>query len=702
MDLCGVDRPRVKLRRANRRSLDLIPFSWPVPSSNYNPPADPALSSHTPPSESRSTENSSDGAPLTPSSGSSSAPGLYAKFNEPLPKFEDKSSEEVVFIKGPIGTSSESNSYPEDCPDTPGPSYSPSTECDVWDDDRIAKHRNRWVKLPRDEFYRDTRYRESNIKREDGKPIYEKSSGPGYEGAKICGIPEIFYAVYCDEYEWGILKLLKEGADPNAIATIKDLFGSYREKYEPVHVEIPVLAFAILIEKPQMIQILLKFGADPSVIPGVLRLPYANPTIYQLKAPESIATEFKGNVSKEEKTMWCNDVVFDHLMRKMNMSIRYDLCKAESSRITARQRQVAKNPTWDCSRLFGLHFDLMGQEFAVKKTIQNILRFNEVDERLWCKPKPLVLLLSGPNDHGKEEMVPHMMKYLEASWAQANAAELQPWTKELAESPGASVGRSLFNQFLKIRTDGMRGDRPQRSIIFIENIEDMRDDVRSLIFGEPRTTNNRKPGDDGLLNDRRLSRAIWIFTTSILDDTIAEFYEQNQPLTPEKMKGKEGRALMARMESFISSDSTGFGVQVARKVDSIVPFFPFSKHEQLVLARRSLQQLQNRLMRPILVKTVYRGDDDDPRNLLGNVKLIMENDYQICEVISRSYLPSEGPASIEQRVQDLEKEIFYHFLDSWDEAITQKDEKNITEYILEVDEEDDSILIRTGATILKE
>ncbi|RVD81858.1 uncharacterized protein DFL_009705 [Arthrobotrys flagrans] len=648
-----------------------------------------------------------------------------------IPESRDDSTE---FVEGrsPARTSL-CSSKSDICTPEPSENFSSQESSSVWDDERITKYKTLQIKLP------DVRprhlYDESKTLRSGITSIYEytfnrtlipttivhysvyngdsakkvaqqlsflvhghlyhqpqDASQNIYRDSQINNIPTIFYAVYSRDVA-KVEKWLIEGADPNSIATLEDLFDSKdndKDEYEPVPVKIPVLAFAILLEEPEIVRVLLSFGANPSVIPDILRLPYIKPAIYKVKTPEEIATGFIENISQQETTKWCNDaVVFNHLRRTTNLSIRYDLYRANSFKITARQRQFAKNP-WsktDYTSLFGIRFDIVGQDFAIKKILQEMLRWNEMNKRLsYCGEGE-----GGPNSHGKREMAFRMAKYLSTP-LYVCGADIQCQTDPLDEDSDTYEETRLLRSFLEehVSRYATKNEIGKRLIVFIEDSEKMSDEVRNSLFVES-ITNGK-----GINVALDLSKVIWVMATNTLDHIVTAFYNQNQPLTSEKMMGKETRALMSQMRSFISSDTTGFGTHFANHIDTIIPFFPFSKDEQLVLAHRALWGLRYSLLRPICLRNNWT------RNRIGNIKLVMEKDYQHCKIIAKSYTASEGARSIRRAVTNLKREIFYHFLESSDEAVSEKDEQEVTEYILKVEKEEEVILVETGNIIPKE
>ncbi|KAF3178409.1 hypothetical protein TWF225_010170 [Orbilia oligospora] len=374
----------------------------------------------------------------------------FFAYVESIPESDDDFSE-ILQANSPARTSISSYNS-STC--TPEPLYTPEIELEPSDntssqensepedDERIAKYKTRQIKLPRVESRRDYEEFKSSagkggfFKAFFNRPMlpstivyyniyddfsvkevarqlsvlpvagcnYREVQAPltAYRNSLINGTPTIFYAVYSRDPE-KIKKWLKEGADPNSVADLGDLFDSKEDGYKPVPVKMPLLAFAILLEEPEIVRLLLTFGANPLVIPGILRLPVIKPAIYRLsKSPEGITKEFVENTSRDEATKWCTDaVVFNRLKLATNLSIRYDLQKADTFKITARQRQLAQDPQSkiDYTPLFKLHFDIIGQDLAVKKIIQELLRRKVRKISSWpcesTRDRPTVFIFAG-------------------------------------------------------------------------------------------------------------------------------------------------------------------------------------------------------------------------------------------------------------------------------------------------------------------
>ncbi|KAF3214225.1 hypothetical protein TWF106_009284 [Orbilia oligospora] len=465
------------------------------------------------------------------------------------------------------------------------------------DDERIAKYKTRQVKLPGVESRRDYErskslagtnwlklfptlnlsnaivyyniYDDDSVKEVTHRLLHlreVRKPSIAYRDSRIHDTPTIFYAVYSRNPE-KVKKWLKEGADPNSVADLKDLFDSKEDGYKPVPVKIPLLAFAILLEEPEIVRLLLTFGANPLVIPGVLRLPVIKPAIYRVsKSPEGITKEFVENVSQDDATKWCTDaVVFNRLKLATNLSIRYDLQKADTFKITARQRQLARDPRskMDFTPLFKLHFDIIGQDLAVKKIIQELLRRKMMKTSPWpcesTRDRPTVFIFAGPKDHGQSKMVFQIAHNLGIPFC------------SLTESH-----HTLYSE------------------------PDGKNDIVERLLDE-HVGSNTKPGE--------------------------------------------------------ASEFCIFSLENVEKMSS---------------------------------------------GALDSFFTVTEKDYQCCRMIAKSYNPNEGAGSMKQAVADIEREMFYHFLESSEDAISKKNEKEIIEYVLKVEKENDAILVQTGNVMPKE
>ncbi|KAK6541470.1 hypothetical protein TWF694_007279 [Orbilia ellipsospora] len=500
-----------------------------------------------------------------------------------------------------------------------------------------------------------------------------------YQFGTFDEVPTVFYAVYSRDVR-KVEKWLREGADPNSVAKLPDTFKNPSEA--PISTNLPVLAYAILLEEPKIVRVLLSFGAKPNIIPDALRLPYVKPHCYKFKTKTQAKQHFMDHIHQNEETEWCKDIIFAQLRQKLNLTMRYDLHRGDNFNLTKRRVQFAKSPIWDCSPLFRAHFDLVGQEYALKKLLNHILMLTEKSGQT---SKPAVFLFAGPSGHGKTELARQMERYLGLPFHSENMAAVKREDEFFGpHSPyrGYEQGSPL-NNFL-VANNG------KRAIVFLDEIEKTSQAILNallVIFERGASIIDRRGGN----RKADISKVIWILATNALDNNIKTFFTMEKHITPELML-KEGRALVSGMRKTLHGR---FGAAFTSRIDLILPFFPFSYDEQAVLAHLEIWERREELQRSICL-------DPKARRLVGNIKLSMEKDYKSCRIISKSYMTEEGVHSIKRAVDSIETDIFEHYLDASNDSITEEDQKIEREYILLADKLNDMVTLSVGETIVRE
>lgn len=109
--------------------------------------------------------------------------------------------------------------------------------------------------------------------------------------------------------------------------------------------------------------------------------------------------------------------------------------------------------------------------------------------------------------------------------------------------------------------------------------------------------------------------------------------------------GDDGRkkALFDELRATLKKQSRSeFGAPLTGRISDILPFLTFSPDEQAVLAHKGTMSLESNLRRPVIVSTHMQAD-----NLVGNIRLDIRNDAEICNTIAQaSYDPPLGARSI--------------------------------------------------------
>ncbi|KAF3083262.1 hypothetical protein TWF706_001252 [Orbilia oligospora] len=361
--------------------------------------------------------------------------------------------------------------------------------------------------------------------------------------------------------------------------------------------------------------------------------------------------------------------------------MRYDLHRGDSFKVTERHKQFAKSPLWDCSPLFRARFDIVGQEFGLKKLLNHVLMLTEKPDR---GGKPTVLLFAGPSGHGKTELAKQMERYLGVPFHSENMASVKredeffgPHKPYKGWEDGSPVNNFLAD------------NNGKRCIVLLDEVEKTGIDIRSALlvpFERGATLSDRRGGSSKM----DISKVIWILTTNALDSTIMRFYEDKEPITPQLM-AKEGQEFVVKMRKTLHG---AFGAAFTSRIDLIVPFFPFSPDEQAVLADLEIGERKSQFKQPISL-------DPENRKLVGNINLSIEKDYKVCRIVARSYIVEEGVRSIKREVDNLEKETFDQCLDASEDAITEEDQKNETEYTLKADKTQGMVRVDVGKTTPK-
>lgn len=219
---------------------------------------------------------------------------------------------------------------------------------------------------------------------------------------------------------------------------------------------IPLLAFVILIghkkneDTTLLIRTLVSLGADTSVIPRKLLIPFPD---------EEQLVDDKASLPARNQA-WCTGAIYEHLSKHLNLSQRYILDRHSRRQLpSARLRHAAAilkiNP------LLGLHQFIIGQEYALKMLLDQILSHLVIQDG-----KPLILVFAGPSGHGKSEVGKLLGELMSLEMLQLDMASMKRETDLCgARAPfiGCEVGSPL-NNFLASRS----GDR---AIVFLDEFD---------------------------------------------------------------------------------------------------------------------------------------------------------------------------------------------------------------------------------------
>ncbi|KAF3205579.1 hypothetical protein TWF191_001833 [Orbilia oligospora] len=274
----------------------------------------------------------------------------------------------------------------------------------------------------------------------------------------------------------------------------------------------------------------------------------------------------------------------------------------------------------------------------------------------------------GPSGHGKTELAKQMERYLGVPFHSENMASVKREDEFFGPHKpykGWEEG-SPVNNFLA-------DNNGKRCIVLLDEVEKTGINIRNALlvpFERGATLSDRRGGSSKM----DISKVIWILATNALDSTIMRFYEDKEPITPQLM-AKEGQEFVVKMRKTLHG---AFGAAFTSRIDLIIPFFPFSPDEQAVLADLEIGERK-----------------------IGNINLSMQKDYKVCRIVAKSYMVEEGVRSIKREVDNLEKEIFDQYLDASEDAITEENQKNETEYTLKADRTQGMVRVDVGKTTPK-
>ncbi|KAF2649129.1 P-loop containing nucleoside triphosphate hydrolase protein, partial [Lophiostoma macrostomum CBS 122681] len=421
---------------------------------------------------------------------------------------------------------------------------------------------------------------------------------------------------------------------------------------------VPLLAYAIFNasttcgpeSRMSIVSTLLGQGAEVSSIP---------PSLYN-SGSGSMKPSPTEHRSNDSETNWCNPYFQQKMSSAMTISLKYILKRrAETQPPSSRLIQVASEH--ELFPLFSLPFTMIGQDLALQMLIGRLLT-----HLITPSDKPLVLTFAGPSGHGKTEVARRLGKLLSLNMLAIDMTQMKVETDLLGPHPpyhGYERGAPL-NNFLAENSG-------KRAIVVLDEIEKAGPkllDALLIVF------------DEGRYQDRRsrmqvkCTEIIWILATNALDSDIIEFNDSNRAARTDtehlnlKLKESLSRRLNARMKSV-------FGAPLSGRVSAIIPFLPFTRDEQMVMAHKYLLDLQTRMFQPI---------SPAEKRLVGQMHLQIANEVAVCRKLADVYYdPDRGARSLESAVKnEVEPKVVGKYLENSAQIVAGQ---AMEDYILDVD-----------------
>eukprot|EP00505_MAST-04D_sp_SCG-Rhode-Island_P000067 Stramenopile-MAST_4_protein_67 len=352
-------------------------------------------------------------------------------------------------------------------------------------------------------------------------------------------------------------------------------------------------------------------------------------------------------------------------IKYLNRSKRYWIYK--SQRIKKPSLDIIKELKYQApaDTFHELDYAVIGEETAIA-TVKKVLysRFLANSSK-----SPLVMLMCGPPGHGKTYFSENMARSVvgEDNFKFISMSQV----RDDADLFGGNLGGMG-----KYGTEGQltswlreRQDRP--TIVFLDEFEKTFGLHSALGHNQDKKIYQSflEPWQDGKLTDqgRRTdgshggsridcSQTIWILTSNWGQDEIIKFAQINKDRVYGSITADDADWLQTHLakkslkgliqQHFETLTRTGDLKALARRIDYIVPFMPFTKIEQAIVADTCCREAFGLYREPKIVNCPQKY-----RRFCGNLYLRHSKEY--CNYVAHQYDESEGTSIIAAVVQEV-------------------------------------------------
>uniref|UniRef100_A0A6T7VQM6 AAA+ ATPase domain-containing protein n=1 Tax=Cryptomonas curvata TaxID=233186 RepID=A0A6T7VQM6_9CRYP len=350
----------------------------------------------------------------------------------------------------------------------------------------------------------------------------------------------------------------------------------------------------------------------------------------------------------------------------VNVTVQYWLDQAALYPVTKKKQDQLR--PFGLERLLEIYFGVIGERLAARILFERML--GHCSDTGAARGKPLVLLLPGPPGHGKTFATMSLARTLvpEDDILHIICSTL----RDDADLFGSRLGGSTRGEY---SSDGalvafLRTRQAKRTVVVLDEFEKLKDLTSALGWDQAKKMYQAflEPWQDGTLTDQGsqaraagnkidCSKTIFICMTNLGQKEIVEFADKHRARIYERqlhdadlawvqkeLVDKEIKPLWERYLKGVSPEM----VALYRRFNGIVPFLPFTEHEQVVVADTELRSYLQRYRDPPVL------DDSVPlekRRMVGN--LIVHNSLRVARLAAKAYEVYEGASSLQKYAQNV-------------------------------------------------
>jgi len=310
-------------------------------------------------------------------------------------------------------------------------------------------------------------------------------------------------------------------------------------------------------------------------------------------------------------------------------------------------------------RMHELNFSVVGEEPAlalIKRALS--ARFGNPA----AQTKPLVMALLGPPGHGKTYLVRNLAQSLVG---EDNVLEVACGNlRDDADLFGSSLGGSSRGDY---SSDGrltawLRARQERNNIVFLDEFDKIQGLASALGWEQDKKMYQAflEPWQEGTITDVgasarrgeappkvRVTNTVWILTSNWGQSEIVKFANDHKERVygsisdldvdwlKKELVHKTLKPLLLKEFKGVHSSLQA----LARRVDEVVPFLPFTAHEQLVVADLELRRRLADYRKPCV-----RSEDVSKRRMLGNV--VIKHTRALAGHATTFYDPMQGATTM--------------------------------------------------------